>query len=110
MRATIADRLYGTAAAVTFTTLRWCSRALARPVDEARTGRLPRPTSPLVWLHGASAGEMAAAVNLTRILRSAGLEFTPGYTAANRAGLAFVSKHASQESVTSLAPWDAPKW
>ena len=40
----------------------------------------------MIWLHGASAGEMAAAARLVTVLRQYGYSFNAVFTAANRAG------------------------
>ena len=63
-----------------------------------------------LWLHGASAGEMAAASNLVAVLRGAGLSFAAAYTTTNRAGLQLIRGRLQAGDVAALAPWDAPRW
>lgn len=76
----------------------------------ARLGRMPPAAGRTVWLHGASAGEMAAAVRLVSTLREHGYRFQAVFTAANRAGAAYISRQAAPHAVTALAPWDVPAW
>jgi 3-deoxy-D-manno-octulosonic-acid transferase len=71
----------------------------------------PSPTQvPLLWFHGASAGEMTAAVNLARLLRRHGYRFTAGFTTTNRAGLDCIRRLGGGDTLAALAPWDAPRW
>ncbi len=75
-----------------------------------RTGLLPDAPAPLVWFHGASAGEMGAAIQLAALLHREGVEFNPGFTATNRAGVELVSRRLGTGAVAALAPWDTPRW
>lgn len=75
-----------------------------------RTGQLPDAAAPLVWFHGASAGEMGAAIQLAALLHRDGVQFIPGFTATNRAGVEFVSRRLGSGAVAALAPWDTPRW
>jgi len=79
---------------------------------EARTGALQTPAAkgPLLWFHGASAGEMSAAFKLAEILRAKGYEFSAGFTASNRAGVEFCKKRLTPADVAGLAPWDVGRW
>jgi 3-deoxy-D-manno-octulosonic-acid transferase len=63
-----------------------------------------------MWFHGASAGEIAAGVQLAGLLRRSEYEFTAAYTAANRAGVAFASAADEARKLVALAPWDVPRW
>lgn len=73
-------------------------------------GELPRAPQPLIWFHGASAGEMTAALKLALLLRADGMRFTAGLTAANRAGVELAARAESGERVSAFVPWDAPGW
>ncbi len=77
----------------------------------ARMGRMPPAVGRTVWLHGASAGEMAAAARLVTALHEHGYRFQAVFTAANRAGVAYISRWSAPDTaVTALAPWDVPAW
>jgi 3-deoxy-D-manno-octulosonic-acid transferase len=73
----------------------------------ARMGRMPPAAGAAIWLHGASAGEMAAAARLVTVLRRHGYSFQAVFTAANRAGVAYISRRGE---IGNLAPWDVPAW
>lgn len=109
---TAADRLYGAAAPVVFGMAWMAARVLGVARDEldARAGVLPDVGRPLLWFHGASAGELGAAINLVDALRGQGYRFSAAYTAANRAGLDFVVRQQRADTVTAFGPWDAPRW
>jgi 3-deoxy-D-manno-octulosonic-acid transferase len=79
---------------------------------EARTGALQAPAGrgPLLWFHGASAGEMSAAFKLAEILRAKGYLFSAGFTASNRAGVEFCKRRLAPADVAGLAPWDVGRW
>ena len=112
MRLSLAERCYQAAAPVGFAAA-WCAAwASGTPRSELmlRQGHLPPATAPVVWLHGASAGEMAAAANLVATLRRAGYEFTAAYTAANQAGVDLAGRAGGDDSVATLAPWDVRPW
>jgi|GEM_PF-1182422 3-deoxy-D-manno-octulosonic-acid transferase len=76
----------------------------------ARTGRLPAAGRGAIWLHGASAGEMAAALRLIAVLRQHGYRFPAVLTAANRAGVDYVLRVAAPDTFAALVPWDVPRW
>jgi 3-deoxy-D-manno-octulosonic-acid transferase len=76
----------------------------------ARTGRMPPAAGKAVWLHGASAGEMAAGARLVAALRQAGHHSPAIFTAANRAGVDYIARWAQPNIVAALAPWDVPAW
>ena len=106
------DRVYAGAATLAFGAV-YAGARVARVSDEAlrqRRGEMPACASPCLWLHGASAGEMAAASNLVRVLRDGGLSFAAAYTTTNQAGLQLIERRLSPGDVAALAPWDAPRW
>jgi 3-deoxy-D-manno-octulosonic-acid transferase len=76
----------------------------------ARVGRLPAVAGKGVWLHGASAGEMAAAARLVTMLREHGFRSPTVFTAANRAGVEYICRWGAPDAVAALAPWDVPGW
>ncbi|HEV3113602.1 MAG TPA: glycosyltransferase N-terminal domain-containing protein [Candidatus Binataceae bacterium] len=76
----------------------------------ARVGRLPAAAGKAVWLHGASAGEMAAAARLVTALREHGYRLPAVFTAANRAGVAYICRWGAPDTIAALAPWDVPAW
>jgi 3-deoxy-D-manno-octulosonic-acid transferase len=112
MQLTVGDHLYACAARVAFPGVWLVARLLGVPGQQLRwrRGELPRAPGPLVWFHGASAGEMAAATHLVAVLRQHGLRFTAAFTAANTAGIEFVSRHHGSGTLSALAPWDHPRW
>jgi 3-deoxy-D-manno-octulosonic-acid transferase len=109
---TAADRLYAALAPLAFHALHLGARALgaAPHALRQRTGLLPDCAAPRLWLHGASAGEMAAAANLVTLLRGAGYAFAAAYTTTNDAGLRLIARRLAPGDVSALAPWDAPRW
>lgn len=76
----------------------------------SRIGRVPEAGRGAVWLHGASAGEMAGAARLVNVLRKRGYDFPAIFTAANRAGLAYISRLEADNTTAALVPWDVPAW
>jgi 3-deoxy-D-manno-octulosonic-acid transferase len=76
----------------------------------ASVGRLPAAGRGAVWLHGASAGEMAAAARLVAALHQHEYRFPAIFTAANRAGVDYISRAAAPDTIATLAPWDVPGW
>jgi 3-deoxy-D-manno-octulosonic-acid transferase len=76
----------------------------------ARRGWLPAAAGPTVWLHGASAGEMAAGARLVGALYRHGYRFQAVFTAANRAGVDYIARWGAPGTVAALAPWDVPAW
>ena len=100
--------MYGAGAALAFPAAWWAARLAGRPAAPARRGFLPAAAPAGVWLHGASAGEMAAALRLVRHMRRTHGDFAALYTTTNAAGLAYAARRAAPGDVCSLAPWDAP--
>jgi 3-deoxy-D-manno-octulosonic-acid transferase len=72
----------------------------------ARRGFVTPIDGPTLWFHGASAGEMAAAVALDAMLHQRGFAFRSVYTAANRAGVEYIERTAPPRAVATLVPWD----
>ena len=105
------DRVYAAAATVAFAVVHEAARlgGASRSELAARSGKLPDAPSPLYWFHGASAGEVAAAVRLSRLLHESGRRFTPAFTAANRAGVEAAGRLAEAGTVAAPAPWDSPR-
>jgi 3-deoxy-D-manno-octulosonic-acid transferase len=102
---------YATVAPLVFAGVHLGSRWLgASPAElQERAGQLPRVSGPLLWFHGASAGEITAATRLVHALRAAGFEFSAGYTTTNRAGVAVARRAGQARDQVALAPWDAPR-
>ena len=109
---TAPDRLYAALAPAVFHALRLGARVLRADHEglRQRSGWLPACPGPSLWLHGASAGEMAAAANLVAVLRAAGFRFAAAYSTTNRAGLRLIARRMLPGDVSALAPWDAPRW
>jgi 3-deoxy-D-manno-octulosonic-acid transferase len=107
-----ADRLYRGAATVAFGLLWAAARAVGVSADHlrARRGIVPAVPGPLLWFHGASAGEMGAARALASLLAQRGHRFTAAYTATNQSGIEFAAHAGAADTVVALAPWDHPRW
>jgi 3-deoxy-D-manno-octulosonic-acid transferase len=108
--ATLSERAYGVLATVGASLAGLGARVSGTSQADlaARRGELPQAPPPLLWLHGASAGEVAAAANLVALLRGAGSSFTAGLTTANEAGANWLRRNAPQDAAVAMAPWDAP--
>jgi 3-deoxy-D-manno-octulosonic-acid transferase len=109
---TAADRVYGSAASAVFGLLWLAARATGTSADtlRCRRGTLPDANGPLLWFHGASAGEMRAASALATVLRQCGYRFTAAYTATNQPGVELAAHAGGAEAIAALAPWDHPRW
>ena len=109
---TAADCVYGSAASAAFGLLWLAARAAGVSADtlRCRRGTLPDATGPLLWFHGASAGEMRAASALATVLRESGCRFTPAYTATNQPGVELATYAGGPDTIVALAPWDHPRW
>lgn len=112
LRLTAGERLYRAASPGAFELVRLLARVVGRSSTEldCRAGVMPEAPGPLFWFHGASAGEMVAAVRLTALLRQHGQRFTAAYTAANRAGVELITRAAIPDAITAFGPWDHPRW
>lgn len=106
------ERLYAAAGTVGFGALLLGARLAGVPAAalRQRRGLMPACAPPCLWLHGASAGEMAAASNLVAVLRAGGARFAAAYTTTNDAGLRLIGRRLAGGDVAALAPWDAPRW
>jgi len=108
LRLTPLERAYGLLARIAFggaqnwERLAGASRAELR----SRRGFVPETEGPTLWFHGASAGEMSAAVALDEMLHQRGCAFRSVYTATNRAGVEYIERTAPRTPVATLAPWD----
>lgn len=111
VKPTWADVAYGALAPGVFAGVRLGARWLGTSPAELqeREGNLPAAAGPLLWFHGASAGEMAAAARLVCALRAA-FDFVAGYTTTNQAGVAVSRRALQPRDRAALAPWDAPRW
>lgn len=106
------DRVYRAAAPWAFGLAWVAARLLGASPDElrSRAGMLPQACAPLLWFHGASAGEMSAAARLAQLLGEHGCRFSAGYTATNRAGLEYARNVGGTHALAALGPWDASRW
>jgi 3-deoxy-D-manno-octulosonic-acid transferase len=106
------EKIYGAMSRCVFGPALAVAYAGGASADElrARVGRLPLACGGALWLHGASAGEMAGAARLVTVLRQKGYRFPAIFTAANRAGVDYVARWAAPNTVAALAPWDVPGW
>ena len=112
VQTTILERIYETLSPLAFGLAAVGARAMGvtRLEISERMGALPRTHGPVLWFHGASAGELAAAAELTAVLRRWGFSFTACYTATNRSGVEFARRFAAVPSVSALVPWDVRRW
>ena len=69
------DVVYAAVAPIAFAGVHLAARCLgASPAElRQRSGHLAYAPGPLLWFHGASAGEITAAIHLVHALRAAGL-------------------------------------
>jgi 3-deoxy-D-manno-octulosonic-acid transferase len=91
----------------------WISRRLKQnKEDPARTderrgiARISRPAGPLVWIHGASVGEVLAAAALIERLRSAG--FRVLLTSGTVTSAEIVAKRFPADIIHQYIPYDSP--
>src|SRR3978361_2252443 len=82
--------------------------------DPARVGerrgvsRDMRPEGPLVWIHGASVGEILAAAALVEKLRS--LNFRILLTSGTTTSAAIVAKRFPADIIHQYVPYDSPRY
>ena len=107
-----AERAYAAVAPLVFHALHLGVRLRGAAPDALaqRTGAMPACAAPCLWLHGASAGEMAAAVSLVALLRAKRYRFSAAYTTTNAAGLELIARRLAAGDVSALVPWDVPRW
>jgi 3-deoxy-D-manno-octulosonic-acid transferase len=109
---TAAERCYAALAPFAFAAVHVAARLRgATPAElRQRRGFLPAASAAPLWLHGASAGEMAAAHALVGVMRGAGLQFAAAYTTTNAAGRQWIGSRLAPGDVAALTPWDRPGW
>jgi 3-deoxy-D-manno-octulosonic-acid transferase len=81
----------------------------ARRVGERRgMSALARPPGSLIWVHGASVGEVLAAAALIEDLRARG--FSVLLTSGTATSAAVVEKRFSRDVIHQFVPYDAPRF
>jgi 3-deoxy-D-manno-octulosonic-acid transferase len=82
--------------------------------DPARSGErrgisaIDRPLGPLVWIHGASVGEVLAAAALIERLRAAGMRIL--LTSGTVTSAAIVAKRFPADIIHQFIPYDSPRF
>src|SRR5690349_23313477 len=82
--------------------------------DPARIGERrglspdPRPAGPLIWIHGASVGEVLAAAALIERLRALGLRIL--LTSGTVTSAAIVAKRFPPDVIHQYVPYDSPRY
>ena len=106
------ERVYAALAPVVFSVAGAAARlgGESAAAMRSRAGFLPPAAPGLVWCHGASAGEMAAATALIRVLGEPGHPVRAGFTTTNRAGIEYARCAVEAGSPVALAPWDVRSW
>jgi 3-deoxy-D-manno-octulosonic-acid transferase len=107
---TVLERAYGLLSPLAFGAAQITERLRGASARElrSRSGYVPQTKPPSLWFHGASAGEMAAALRLVSTLHEHRYRFTALYTSTNRAGVEFVSHSDPDAEMATLSPWDTP--
>jgi len=91
-------------------------RAVRGKEDPARPGQRrgradrPRPPGPLLWLHGASAGESLSLLPLLPAVQARAPTLAVLATSGTRAGLALLDARAPDGVIVQAAPLDHPRW
>lgn len=81
----------------------------AARVDERRgISALPRPRGALIWIHGASVGEVLAAAALVGELRRRGFRIL--LTSGTTTSAAIVARRFSPDVIHQFIPFDAPRF
>lgn len=109
-------RLYRglSSAATPLTTLLTRRRLSQGKEDPARIGERrgvstrPRPPGPLVWIHGASVGEVLAAAALIERLRARNLRIL--LTSGTATSAAIVAKRFPADVIHQFVPYDTPRF
>ena len=80
----------------------------ARIAERRGAGRLARPRGPLVWLHGASVGELASVLPLIERVRSRGASIlvTSGTVTSAR----FAEQRLPRDVIHQFVPLDVPRF
>jgi 3-deoxy-D-manno-octulosonic-acid transferase len=102
------ERAYGLVAPLVFRAVQQWERLGGANEEELqwRNGLTCPVDHPVVWFHGASAGEMSAALALRQLLCERGFTFNAVYTAANRAGVEYIRRSSGRVVAAGLIPWD----
>jgi 3-deoxy-D-manno-octulosonic-acid transferase len=105
------EHAYGFFAPVVFGAIQAISPIWGASFEElqSRRGLVPRIGDASIWLHGASAGEMSAAQNLSALLHDSGYRFSSIYTSTNRAGLEFIRRSHTNSAISTWVPWDTAR-
>jgi 3-deoxy-D-manno-octulosonic-acid transferase len=77
-------------------------------VSGATKNPLPRPPGPLVWVHGASVGEMLAVIPLIERIRA--LDFAVLVTSGTVTSAALAEQRLPQGALHQFIPLDAPRF
>lgn len=78
-------------------------------VDERRgIAKLERPAGPLIWVHGASVGEVLAAATLIERLRAANMRVL--LTSGTVTSAAIIAKRFPPDVIHQYIPYDAPRY
>lgn len=91
-------------------------RAKAGREDMARLGErvgfasLPRPPGPLVWVHGASVGEMASVLGLVERLREESSEVTVLLTCGTVSAASMLAPRLPPGTIHQYVPVDVPRF
>lgn len=80
----------------------------ARIEERRGISRRPRPAGPLVWIHGASVGEVLAAAGLVERLRALNLRVL--VTSGTVTSAAIVARRFPADVIHQYIPYDAPKF
>jgi 3-deoxy-D-manno-octulosonic-acid transferase len=80
----------------------------ARLAERYGRASLPRPTGPLIWLHGASVGEMFAVIPLIERLRA--MNFAVLVTSGTVTSAALAEQRLPAGAVHQFIPLDAPRF
>jgi len=80
----------------------------ARLAERYGQASLPRPSGPLIWLHGASVGELLAIIPLVERLRA--MNFAVLVTSGTVTSAALAAQRLPAGAVHQFIPLDAPKF
>ena len=80
----------------------------ARVAERRGIAHQPRPAGPLVWIHGASVGEVLAAAALIERLRALGIRIL--LTSGTVTSAAVVAKRFPPDIIHQYLPYDSPRF